>query len=52
MNNDLNIYCVNTGQYIPVTGGETLLEIYNRMTPKPHDAPMLALVNHKDTCKL
>ncbi len=47
MNNDLNIYCVNTGQYIPVTGGETLLDIYNRMTPKPHDAPMLALVNNK-----
>ena len=47
MNNDLNIYCVNTGQYIPITGGESLLDIYNRMEPKPHPHPVMARVNNK-----
>ena len=46
-NNELNIYCVNTRQYVPVKGGETLLDIYRRIDPKPHDNPMLALVNNK-----
>ncbi len=45
--NKLNIYCKNINQYVPVTGGESLLDIYRRMDPKPHECPMLALVNNK-----
>lgn len=47
MNSDLNIYCTNIKQYIPVNGGESLLDIYTRMNPQPHANPMLALVNNK-----
>ena len=47
MNTDLNIYCKNIEQYVPVTGGESLLDIYNRMSPAPHPHPVLAMVNHK-----
>ncbi len=28
MSNQLKVYCVNVGEYIPVSGGETLSEIY------------------------
>ena len=34
MNEPLNIYCKNTGEYMPVQGGETLLEIYERIKGK------------------
>ena len=47
MNNELNIYCKNINQYVSVKGGESLLDIYRRMDPKPHEHPMLALVNNK-----
>ena len=34
MTGQLNIYCKNTEEYIPVDGGETLLEIYERIKDK------------------
>ena len=45
--NQLNIYCANTSQHVTATGGESLMDIYRRLEPKPHPHPLLALVNNK-----
>ena len=47
MNEPLNIYCKNTGEYMPVQGGETLLEIYERIKGKINITPICAHVNNK-----
>ena len=31
MNNDLKIYCINTQEYIDITGGETVLDVYDSL---------------------
>ena len=43
----INIYCKNTEEYIPVDGGETLLEIYERIKDKIALKPICAHVNNK-----
>lgn len=43
----LNIYCKNINEYIPVQGGETLLEIYERIKERIDISPICAHVNNK-----
>ncbi len=47
MIDSLQIFCKNTNEYIPVTGGETLLEIYERIKDKIGFIPICAHVNNK-----
>ena len=47
MTEPLNIYCKNTGEYLPVKGGETLLEIYERIKDRISITPICAHVNNK-----
>ena len=47
MSSQLKIYCVNIGEYIPVTGGETLSEVYDRLKDRIPFAPICARVNNK-----
>lgn len=47
MSSQLKIYCVNIGKYIPVTGGETLSDIYHRLDKRLSFKPICARVNNK-----
>lgn len=47
MYSDLNIYCGNTGEYVKVTGGETLQEVYQRLKDRIPFVPICARVNNK-----
>lgn len=46
MSDSLKIYCKNTGTYVDITGGETLLEISKRLGLG--FSPICALVNNKN----
>lgn len=46
MNSSLEIYCVNTGRYVPVEGGESLLEVSRRIDLGFE--PVVARVNNKN----
>ncbi len=44
----LKIYCKNIGEYIPINGGETLLELAERLAPRLNGLkPICAAVNNK-----
>ncbi len=47
MSNQLKVYCVNVGEYIPVSGGETLSEIYAAVSGRIPFVPICARVNNK-----
>ncbi len=47
MSAELKIFCKNLGEYIPFTGGETLAEIYNRLSDRIDITPICARVNNK-----
>lgn len=47
MTDPLQIFCKNTNEYISVKGGETLLEIYERIKDKIGFTPICAHVNNK-----
>lgn len=47
MNTDLKIYCRNTEEYIPVSGGDSLLDIFGRMRSQLDFTPICARVNNK-----
>lgn len=48
MSKQLKIFCVNLGEYIPFDGGETLDEIFRRLSPRmPGLEPICARVNNK-----
>lgn len=47
MSNNLKIFCKNLDEYIPVNGGETLSEIYNRIGERIGITPICARVNNK-----
>lgn len=47
MSSILKIFCKNLGEYIPVNGGETLSEIYNRIGDRIGITPICARVNNK-----
>ena len=47
MTESLNIYCKNTDEYVLVQGGETLLEIYDRLKERIGITPICAHVNNK-----
>ena len=47
MAESLNIYCKNIEEYVPVSGGETLLEIYDRIKDRIGIRPICAHVNNK-----
>lgn len=47
MNPTLKIFCKNTGSYIDFAGGETLLDIYNRIADRIPFTPICARVNLK-----
>ncbi len=47
MSTELKIFCKNLGEYIPFTGGETLAEIYNRLSDRIDITPICARVNNK-----
>ncbi len=47
MSNKLKIYCKNIAEYIDVTGGETLNEIYCRLSDRLDFTPICARVNNK-----
>lgn len=47
MNDKIQIFCENTGKYMDVKGGETLLDVYNRIKNEISVKPICAHVNHK-----
>lgn len=47
MSDNIQIFCENTGAYLNVKGGETLLEIYERIKDKMGIKPICAHVNNK-----
>lgn len=47
MNDTFQIFCENTGKYMDVKGGETLLDVYNRLKDEISVKPVCAHVNHK-----
>lgn len=47
MSDNIQIFCENTGAYLNVKGGETLLEIYERIKDKMGIRPICAHVNNK-----
>lgn len=47
MTKELKIFCKNIGKYIPISGGETLLEIYHRISDDIDIQPICARVNNK-----
>lgn len=49
MSSKLKIYVVNLSRYVDVNGGETLLEVYDRLRDQiPGKAPICARVNNKN----
>ena len=47
MNKKMNIFCKNIGAYVSFTGGETLQEIFNRLSDQINISPICARVNNK-----
>ena len=47
MNDKIQIFCENTGKYMDVKVGETLLDVYNRIKDEISVKPICAHVNHK-----
>lgn len=47
MSKQLKIYCKNIGEYIPVEGGDTLQDIYERLSGRIGFTPICARVNNK-----
>ena len=47
MSKKMNIFCKNTNSYISFTGGETLQEIFNRLSDQINLNPICARVNNK-----
>lgn len=47
MSAQLKIFCKNINRYIPFSGGETLSEIYSRLSPEIPFTPICARVNNK-----
>ena len=47
MEKTIQIFCKNTGTYVDVAGGETLLEIYGRVKDEVGIRPICAHVNNK-----
>ena len=47
MEKTIQIFCKNTGTYVDVAGGETLLEIYGRIKDEVVIRPICAHVNNK-----
>ena len=46
MSTDLQIYCINTSRYIDVNGGDTLADIYARISAEIPFTPINARVNN------
>lgn len=47
MSNKLKIYCKNIDRYVDITGGETLLDIFSRLSDEIKFTPICARVNNK-----
>ncbi len=47
MSEQLKIYCTNLNEYVPFTGGETLMDIFNRLSDRIPFKPICARVNNK-----
>lgn len=47
MSNNMKIFCKNLNEYIPFTGGESLSEIFNRISNRINITPICARVNNK-----
>ena len=47
MNSELKVYCKNTQEYIPIDGGDTLLDLYHTIKPRLKVEALCALVNNK-----
>lgn len=48
MDNDLKIFCTNTGEYVDAEGGETLQHVYERIKDRIGFVPISVLVNNRD----
>lgn len=48
MDNDLKIFCTNTGEYVDVKGGETLQHVYERIKEQIGFSPICVHVNNRD----
>ncbi len=48
MSNSLKIFCKNTGRYITINGGDTLLQIYSQVKDELPFTPICARVNFKN----
>lgn len=47
MSSEMKVFCKNTGEYMPFTGGETLADIYSRISDRIPFRPICARVNNK-----
>ena len=47
MSANIKIYCKNTNQYVDVTGGDTLQQLYNTLQPQVGEGMIAARVNNK-----
>ena len=47
MSDQLKIYCKNINEYVDFTGGETLMDIYGRLSDRIPERPICAHVNNK-----
>lgn len=47
MSANIKIYCKNTNQYVDVTGGHTLQQLYNTLQPQVGEGMIAARVNNK-----
>ncbi|MEG2598732.1 MAG: hypothetical protein RSA66_04605 [Muribaculaceae bacterium] len=47
MTKELKIFCKNTNEYVAITGGESLNDIFQRIKGKIHIVPICARVNNK-----
>ena len=48
MGNQIKVYCVNLRRYLDIAGGETLLDLYNRIKGELGFSPICARVNNKN----
>ena len=47
MNKEMKIYCKNLKEYVKFQGGETLMEIFDRLRERINITPICARVNNK-----
>lgn len=47
MKSGIKIFCKNINEYVPINGGETLIDVYNKLKERINFTPICARVNNK-----